>query len=93
VIEVKSSELRGRLKVSWVSGTEVFDIENMGTFCRGEPAVLLVYLKSLAPLRLKRYKERKAVLCFKHKHYQALRRPRTNCTECWEAYNERHEVS
>lgn len=29
-------------------------------------------------------------LCSIHKAYRAIRKPRTSCEQCWEAYNARH---
>lgn len=32
----------------------------------------------------------KVVLCPRHKGYRAIRKPRTNCKMCWEAYEQRN---
>jgi hypothetical protein len=69
----------------WSGGVEVFNINGV-SYVKGSPPDLSVKLKSGVEVLLKEYKGPKVVLCSRHKNYKAIRKPRTNCEECWEAY-------
>jgi len=71
----------------WSGGIEVFNINGV-SYVKGNPPDLVVSLKSGAEVNLKIYKGPKVVLCNRHKNYKAMRKPRTNCKECWEAYEQ-----
>ena len=58
-------------------------------YVRGSPPDVVVEFRSgLAPLELKLRSTvaRANALCSIHKGYRAIRKPRTNCEQCWEAY-------
>lgn len=62
-----------------------------GSFERCDVIVSFTRLLGLQPLYLRRPSEqsKKKLLsvCQRHRLYQAIRKPRTNCEQCWEAYN------
>lgn len=70
------------------SRVEVFTIDGVD-YVIGSPADY-VHQTSIGPVNLRRLDtlpSPKTVLCFRHKAYQAKRKPRSNCPDCWTAYN------
>lgn len=62
-----------------------------GSFDRCDIIVTFTRMMGLQPLYLRRLntqsKQRLQSLCNRHRLYQAIRKPRTNCEVCWDAYN------
>lgn len=69
----------------WVKGVEVFTIGGQD-YVKGSPSNVTAVTRSGVEVGLRVYKPTAEALCQRHKNYQALRKPRTNCEECLEAY-------
>lgn len=68
---------------------EVFTYKGVD-YVRGSPGDLVLNT-SVGEVSLKKYDVNRVstVLCPRHKNYQAMRKPRTNCKGCWEAYEQK----
>ena len=66
-------------------GVEIFNINGV-SYVKGSPPDLVVVLRDGSNVNLRVWNGHKVVLCSRHKKYMAKRKPRTNCKECWEAY-------
>jgi len=69
----------------WSGGVEVFNINGV-SYVKDSPPDLVVVLRDGKEVNLKIYNGAVVVLCQRHKKYMAKRKPRTNCEECWKAY-------
>ena len=74
----------------WVAGIEVFSL-NGKEYVRGEGDLVIIFPAfNGAKMSLVERSKKAEALCPRHKSYRAIRKPRTNCEECWEAYGEKH---
>jgi len=97
MIELKSPQDTKGSSSRWVDVAgkqiEVFTLNGV-EYVRGEPADVVVIVTQLddyrIPLRRRDSVARANALCSIHKSYRAIRKPRTNCAQCWRAYEERH---
>lgn len=80
------------LRQVWLPGgnrLEVFTYEGID-YVRGEPADIAVRVPKAGVTVLLRRRDTIVsanALCSIHKTYRAIRKPRTNCGQCWDAYH------
>lgn len=98
VIELESPrETKTTVTSRWtdVAGQqlEVFSYGGI-EYVKGEPAAIVITLTKLRGAKLglvpRESKPSASALCTLHKTYRAIRKPRTNCEQCWGEYNARH---
>lgn len=72
---------------------EIFTLDGQ-EYVKGEPADIVAVTKSgkRVAMRLREKVTSANALCSLHKKYRAMRKPRTNCEQCWEAYEQKNEV-
>jgi len=99
LLQLESPRDTAKITARWIdlpgdAQLEVFEVEGV-EYVRGVPADIVVTFTrfSLPSLSLKRRDSvsRANALCSIHKSYRAIRRPRTNCEQCWAAYNSAHQ--
>lgn len=71
--------------VRFVNRLEVFTIDGV-EYIKGSPADVIAVAPS-GEVSLRLFKVVPEPLCPRHKGYQAKRKPRTNCEQCWESYD------
>jgi len=97
MIELKSPQDTNGSTSRWVTVAgkqiEVFTLGGV-EYVIGEPADVVVIVTQFGnrriPLRRRDAVVSANALCSVHKAYRAIRKPRTNCAQCWRAYEERH---